>query len=925
MAKKSKEIEQFVESKIQTEYLESIMGDRFGSYAKYIIQDRAIPDVRDGLKPVQRRILYAMKAVGMVYGEPYKKSARIVGEVIGKYHPHGDQSVYDALVRMSQDFKSNLPLIDMHGNNGSIDGDPAAAMRYTEARLSLASMYLLKDIEKKTITFVPNYDDSEIEPVVLPAKFPNLLVNGADGISAGYATNIPPHNLNETVNLTIERIKNPSMSVDEAMEILKGPDFPTGGIIHNTKELRDAFTTGRGKVVVRCKSSIEEHNIIINEIPYGVNKATLVKKIDSIASSKKIDGIIEVRDESDKEGLRIVVETKNESNPTVILNYLLKNTELQINFSYNLVAIVDRSPMVLGILDVIDAYINHTKEVIRNRSYFEIDKAKKRLHIVEGLIKLVSISDDVIHTIKESNGKADSKANIMKLYGFTELQAEAIVTLQLYRLSRYDVDELIKERSNLEKEIQKLEHILSNENALKKVIISELEEINEKIVTPRKTEITEDDHIVTVKEEELFIPEDVRVLISKDGYIKRLSLKAYQQAILTSTPGLKENDFIIFDECCNTMDTILLFTTYGSYINLPVYKIPEIKYKELGTYIGSIFDLTGSDRIIGINHLKEIPEAGTKVLLSTRLGKVKLMVTDELFEKRYRRGLAMKLLDGDTVVSASIESSDTEEVVVVTKYGHVLKYAKSEVSIAGAKAVGVKNINLKRGDEVVMSVLVPNYYKEELLMLTNRGGLKRIFLSQVARTKRIGFAKTYLKAVKSNPYYCISAIVTNPSKFKESIEIDIQTDTDIMKYNGVELPKDTFENGIPLITNKLPISINYRIIDQKLYQKSENELHKELQKNLQEIRDAHPNSLIDELGEIIEKQTSIFDFLDEGEETSEENEEIVTNSDKNDENKAFSFDDFDILPTNVSEEENESNRKKSIEELDDEQLQEDLF
>ncbi|MBP5342668.1 DNA topoisomerase IV subunit A [bacterium] len=907
MAKKSKEIEQFVDSKIQTEYLESIMGDRFGSYAKYIIQDRAIPDVRDGLKPVQRRILYAMKAVGMVYGEPYKKSARIVGEVIGKYHPHGDSSVYDALVRMSQDFKINLPLIDMHGNNGSIDGDSAAAMRYTEARLSLAAMYLLKDIDKKTVTFIPNYDDSEIEPVVLPAKFPNLLVNGADGISAGYATNIPPHNLNETVRLTIERIKNPNISVDEAMAILPGPDFPTGGIIHNTKELRDAFTTGRGKVVIRSKSKVEGHNIIINEIPYGVNKANLVKKIDSIASSKKIDGIIEVRDESDKEGLRIVIETKNESNPSVILNYLLKNTELQINFSYNLVAIVDRSPMILGILDVIDAYINHTKEMIRNRSYYEIDKAKKRLHIVEGLVKLVAISDDVIHTIKQSNGKAESKTNIMKIYGFTELQAEAIVTLQLYRLSKYNVEELIQEKANLEKEIKKLEYILSNENALKKVIIQELEEINEKIVSPRRTEITEEDHTVTVKEEELIIPEDVRVLISKDGYIKRLSLKSYIQSVDTQSPGLKDNDFIIFDEECNTMDTILLFTTYGSYINLPVYKIPEIKYKELGTYIGSIFDLTGADRIVGINHIKDQPVSGTKVLLSTRLGKIKLMVTDEFFEKRYRRGLAMKLLEGDTVISASLESADTEEVVTVTKYGHILKYAKSEVSIAGAKAVGVKNINLKRGDEVVISMLVPNYYKEELLLLTNRGGLKRIYLSEIARTKRLGFARTYLKAVKSNPYYCISAIVTNPSKYKDSIEIDIQTDSEILKIKGNEMPRDTYENGIPLINNKLPISINLKIINKNLYQKYENELHKELQKNIQEIKDAHPNSLIDELGEIIEKQTTMYDFMNDNNDTN-----VTSDSD------------FEILPTNLNSDFNKDD-KKSIDDLDNDELIEDLF
>ena len=861
MAKKDP-INTLIEQKIQSEYLEKVMGDCFGSYAKYIIQDRAIPDVRDGLKPVQRRILYAMKTVGMVYGEAYKKSARIVGEVIGKYHPHGDASVYDALVRMSQDFKINVPLIDMQGNKGSIDGDSAAAMRYTEARLSLASMYLLKDIEKKTVQFIPNYDDSEIEPVVLPAKFPNLLVNGAEGISAGYATNIPPHNLNETINLTIERIKNPNLSFEEAITILPGPDFPGGGIIIDSPELQDALKIGRGRVTIRSKTKIEGHNIIVTEIPYGVNKSLLVRKIDTIGSTKKIDGIIEVRDESDKEGLRIVIETRNESNPDIILNYLFKNTDLQINISYNMVAIVDRSPKTLGVLDIIDAYILHTKEVITNRSNYEKDKCEKRLHIVNGLNKLISISDDVIETIKSSNGKQDSKKNIMAKYGFTDLQAEAIVMLQLYRLSKYDVEELLNEKHSLEVEIKRLEHILSNENALKRVIIEELEDINSKVITPRKTVISEEENDLSFKEEELIIHEDTHVIITKDGYIKRLSNKAYQMSINQSEPGLKENDYIIFDELCNTVNTILLFTMNGYYINLPIYKIPELKYKELGAYIGSLFDLGGSDKIVGIYHIDKPLDKGTNVLISTRKGKIKLTPTCEFFEKRYKRGLAMKLQDGDSVVSASLEDKDKEEVVVVTKLGNILKYAKSEVPISGAKALGVKNINLKPKDEVIDSILVPNYYKEEIILLTNRGGLKRILLKNITRTRRSGRSYSFLKSVKTNPYYFLKAVVTNPSKYKDSIELDILTDKELIRFKGTEIPKDNYEHGAPVVQNATPKSLYLRFIDRELYNKYHNDLSKQLKEALEEVQKSHPGSLIDELGEIIEQQTTIFDYLE---------------------------------------------------------------
>jgi len=862
--KKNDKIDELIEGRIQVEFLEKVMGERFGSYAKYIIQDRAIPDVRDGLKPVQRRILYAMKAVGMVYGEPYKKSARIVGEVIGKYHPHGDTSVYDALVRMSQEFKINVPLIDMHGNNGSIDGDSAAAMRYTEARLSEASMYLLKDIEKKTVQFVPNYDDSEIEPVVLPAKFPNLLVNGADGISAGYATNIPPHNLNETIELTIKRMNHPKMTVDEAMEIMPGPDFPTGGIISNSSELREAFETGRGKVVVRSKTSIEGSQIVINEIPYDVNKSVLVKKIDQIAQSKKVDGIIEVRDESDKEGLRIVIETKKESNPEVILNYLFKNTDLQVNFSYNMVAIVDRSPKLLGVLDIIDAYIEHAKEVTTNRSYFELDKDKKRLHIVDGLVKLVPISDEVIKVIRESDGKQDSKKNIMEKFGFSELQAEAIVTLQLYRLSRYDVEELIKEKSELEEDIKRLNEILSNETALKNVIIHELRELNQKIVTPRRSVLTNEDVSTEYNEDDLIIHEDVRVIITHDGYIRKLSLKAYDQAITTNQElGMKEGDYVAFNMQLNTANSIMLFTSSGYCLNIPVFKIPEIKYKELGCYVGSMLGIESQERIVAIFHIYKPHPEETRVLISTKEGKTKFVYMNEIYVKKLHKNLCMKMNGDDEVVAASIEFKDYDEVITITKMGYCLRYAKSEVPTSSAKALGVKSIFLKTGDEVITSLLSPGYYKQELLILTNRGGLKRVYLKEITPSKRNCKGDMIIKSVKTNPYFVVDAIIANPSKMKDAIDISILTSKGLQTYNGAELPKDTFENGIPICANTNPIRLNVNITDPVTYKKVINELSKDFHKSMDELKEQHPNSIINELGDIIEKQSSIFDYLDD--------------------------------------------------------------
>ncbi|PKK96915.1 MAG: DNA topoisomerase IV subunit A, partial [Tenericutes bacterium HGW-Tenericutes-3] len=561
----SKDIDKFVEKVIETS-LEELVSERFGRYSKYIIQDRALPDARDGLKPVQRRILYAMQQLGMLHNKPYKKSARIAGEVMGKYHPHGDSSIYEAMVRLSQDFKMRVPLIDMHGNNGSIDGDSAAAMRYTEARLSKAAEALLADIDKRTVPFVPNFDDEELEPVVLPAKFPNLLVNGATGISAGYATKIPPHNLREVVSATIAYLANDQITSKEICEIIKGPDFPTGGIVQGHSGIISALETGSGKVVIRAKTSVEEvsksqDRIIVTEIPYEVNKADLVKSIDVLRIDKKIDDITEIRDESDKDGLRIAIDLRKGADAQFILSYLFKSTDLQVSYNYNMVAILNHRPVLVGALPILKAYVDHQKDVITNRSNFELAKASKRQHIVDGLIKMVSVVDEIIKIIRGSQNKQSAKENIMSAFGFSDLQAEAIVTLQLYRLSNTDIQALQNENEGLTDRIKELEHILSSENALRRVIKRELVEISELLGDDRKSEIEAEIENIKIDSKDLISEEKVMVGITKEGYVKRASTRSFQAS---QTVGLKTDDALIFERELNTLDTLLIFTNLGN-------------------------------------------------------------------------------------------------------------------------------------------------------------------------------------------------------------------------------------------------------------------------------------------------------------------------------------------------------------------------
>ena len=737
--------------RIQDYALEEIMGDRFGSYAKEIILDRAIPDVRDGFKPVQRRILYAMYKAGNTWDKSYIKCAATVGDVLGKFHPHGDSSVYDAMVRMSQWWKQNHILVDIQGNNGSIDGDSAAAYRYTEARLAKISGELLGDLDKNTVKWAPNFDDRFLEPTVLPAKFPNLLVNGSNGISAGYATNIPPHNLSEIIDATIKRIDSPNSRLDTILEIVKGPDFPTGGIVEGKQGIIDAFTTGRGKVIVKSKTEFKKEKgkeqIIIHEIPFEVNKALLVQKIDSLRIDKKIDGISEVRDETDREGLRIVIDLKSGANKDLVLNYLLKNTDLQVSYNYNMVAIVNRTPKTLGIIPIIDAYIEHFKEVITKRTEFDLAAYKKEYNIVSGLIKAISILDEVIKTIRASKNKVDAKYNLVDKYKFTEEQAEAIVMLQLYKLTNTDIVTLEERSKTLQELIKECEHILEDENELKNVMKNELREIKKTYGIPRKTIIKDEITEIKIDELDMVSKDNFVVCISGAGYVKKHSIKAFT-ANENEYPAVKEGDYIEGLYKVNNLDTILLFTNLGNYLYVPVHEIPEAKYKDIGAHISNIIKVSDGEKIvksIAVNKFDSSP-----ITLFTKFGMVKRVPLKDLEVSRYSKPVnCMKLKDGDELVSVS--RCDSAETLVVTKDGYALKYNTSEIPVLGLKAGGVKSIKLNAGSEVI-SAFVINEQKEYLCLFTDRNTAKRLHITDIDKTTRAKKGTSILKSPKSKPY-----------------------------------------------------------------------------------------------------------------------------------------------------------------------------
>ena len=796
---------------IQELNLEDVMGDRFGRYSKYIIQDRALPDIRDGLKPVQRRILYAMFVEGNTSEKQFRKSAKTVGNVIGNYHPHGDSSVYEAMVRLSQDWKLRDVLVEMHGNNGSMDGDPAAAMRYTEARLSKISEELLRDLDKKTVDFVLNFDDTEEEPTVLPARFPNLLVNGATGISAGYATEIPTHNLGEVIDATIHTIDHPKATVKELMQFIKGPDFPTGAIIQGIDELEQAYETGKGKVVVRSKTSIEaikggKSQIVVTEIPYEVNKALLVKKIDEIRLNKKIEGIAEVRDESDRTGLQIVIELKKEANAEGILNYLLKNTELQINYNFNMVAIDARRPMQVGLKKILDSYIAHQKEVITKRTQFDLNKAQDRLHIVDGLMKALSILDEVIALIRNSNDKKDAKEKLVETYDFTMIQAEAIVSLQLYRLTNTDITILQEEKLDLNERVATLTSILKSEKTLLQVMKQELRELKKKYATPRLTEIQAEIKEIKIETEILIPEEEVYVVATKQGYYKRVSPRSFASSAPEEN-GLREGDEVLLVQKVSTLDQLVLFTSKGNYLHLPVHEIPEAKWKDVGHHLSQSISLATNEIILsGMVKEKDSNDVyqDWTVVFFTKEGLVKQTALNEFNTYRgykTRTSNAIKLKTAtDEVVAIELVPNQEQEIFIVTHCGFGLRYELSEVPVVGTVASGVKAINLRKDDFVAGAMVYsPEHKVVSAFLATQRGALKRFNVLEVSMLTRAKRGLMVLRELKSNPHRVVYLDGTVTSKQEYIV---ISTNGEMKEIRPMDLSLvDRTSNGSALLND----------------------------------------------------------------------------------------------------------------------------
>ncbi|CDR31130.1 DNA topoisomerase 4 subunit A [Acholeplasma oculi] len=825
MSKISKKLDQFVSEKIQKTLLEDIMAKSFGRYSKYIIQDRALPDARDGLKPVQRRILYAMGQMGVNFNKPHKKSARIAGDVMGKYHPHGDSSIYDAMVRMSQDFKMRIPLVDMHGNNGSIDGDSAAAMRYTEARLSKEADYLLKDIDKRTVNFVPNFDDEEQEPTVLPAKFPNLLVNGAMGISAGYATKIPPHNLKEVIDATMALIDNPDLTDMDMLNFIKGPDFPTGGIVQGIDGIKQAIKTGSGKVIIRSKTAIEEisksqDRIVVTEIPYEVVKADLVRQIDTLRINNNIEDILEIRDETDQEGLRIAIDLKKGADSQLMLNYLFKNSDLQISYNYNMVAILKNRPVLCGVLELLKVYIEHQKEVITNRSNFELERAMKRNHIVEGLIKMTSVVQEVIDVIRKSNNKSDSKINIQEKFGFSELQSEAIVMLQLYRLSSTDIEALMKERDQLNQEIIELNLILSNEKVLLKTIKKELLEVKNTLGDERRSLIEDEIENIKIDQKDLITDEQTIIGITKDGYVKRSSLRSFNAS---KEVGLKENDALLFEKEVNTLQTLIIFTNLGNYLFLPVYKIEDQKWKDLGVYINNIIPIEKNEKVIKVYAIETFKN-DTKLLLTSKQGLMKQVNLTDLEVTRFNKPIrAMKLSKDDELIF--VDMNELENIISISKNGYILRFETSELPLYGLQAGGVKSMALGEHDEVAVAF----YAKptDDFYFLTSRGHVIKDTVSELPKYARNRRGIILIERIKTSPHFIVSAARASKQQIKENVKVRLlsskellETDLQDLKYSNNKFGKKMIEDGYyieisPSVEPETEVKVTKKVVKQE--------------------------------------------------------------------------------------------------------------
>lgn len=852
MARKKTETQEVIE-KIFDYTLEDIMGERFGSYSKYIIQDRAIPDARDGLKPVQRRILYSMHKEKNTYDKGYRKSAKTVGDVIGNYHPHGDTSIYDAMVRMSQPWKTRLPYIDMHGNNGSIDGDSPAAYRYTEARLSKISNEMLRDIDKDTVEFAPNFDDTTEEPTVLPARFPALLVYGAQGISAGYATNIPPHNLNEVIDATIHRIDNPNCSLDTLMKYVKGPDFPTGGIVEGLDGIKQAYETGRGRIIIKSRYEIEDtgksKSIIITEIPFEANKANMVKKMDDIRIDKKIDGISEVRDESAKD-VRIVIDLKKNANAELIVNYLLKNTDMQISYNFNVVSIVNRRPKLLGLKGCLDAFIAHQREVVKRRTEFELKHAKARFHIVEGLIKCLSILDEVIKVIRESKNKTNAKENLVKEFDFTLEQAEAIVTLQLYRLTNTDVVALEEEMAALEVRINGLTAILSSEDALKYVMKKELKQVKKDYPTERLTDIKEEITEIKIDESMMIPKEDVVVLVTKDGYIKRTSYRSYK-ASNEEDLTIKENDYVIGKYEMNTTDTLLVFTSEGNYLHIPVHMIPDLKWKDMPKHVSNIIETSPTEQVIASIPVQTF-DSDKNVVITTKNGMIKRSRLQDFKLLRYSKPTScMKLKENDEVIDAFIETKDN--VFITTNTGYGLSFKMDEIPVVGVKASGVKAMKLK--DDYLVSVNEFSEEKDEFItIITTKGTGKRVRLNEFELSTRARRGLLILREVKTNPYQILKTFITESKNY-----IGIKNES-INTLKLTELPiSDRYSTGKEITKHELFDA--FLVKELEIYSDEDDGISDDVDNNTKKEEKPVPKKEKISLKEIDDRLMTIDDFL----------------------------------------------------------------
>lgn len=746
-------------SNIQNMSLEDIIGERFGRYSKYIIQERALPDIRDGLKPVQRRILYSMNKDGNTHDKGYRKSAKSVGNIMGNFHPHGDSSIYDAMVRMSQDWKNREILVEMHGNNGSMDGDPPAAMRYTEARLSEIAGYLLQDIDKNTVPWAWNFDDTEKEPTVLPAAFPNLLVNGATGISAGYATDIPPHNLSEVIDAVVYMIDHPSAKLDKLMEFLPGPDFPTGAIIQGKDEIRKAYETGKGRVVVRSRTEIEQlkggkEQIIVTEIPYDVNKAVLVKKIDDVRVNNKVPGIAEVRDESDRTGLRIAIELKKDADSQTILNYLLKYTDLQVNYNFNMVAIDNFTPRQVGLQKILSSYIAHRRDIIVARSKFDKEKAEKRLHIVEGLIRVISILDEVIALIRASENKADAKENLKVSYDFSEEQAEAIVTLQLYRLTNTDIVTLQNEEADLREQIATLAAIIGDERTMFNVMKRELRDIKKKFGNDRRSELQAETKTIEIDTASLIVEEETYVSITRGGYVKRTSPRSFNASTIDEV-GKRDDDDLILVQQAKTTQHLLIFTNQANVIYRPIHELPDIRWKDLGEHLSqTITNLSKDEEVLYAEILDDF-ETGT-YLAATKLGQIKRFERKEFTPWRTYKSKSVKYakLKDDSDFIVTVTPIQLDDIMIITQKGYALRFNADEVPVVGAKAAGVKTINLK-DDDTVQAVFVAN--TQSFYLLTQRASLKRVATADIPQAKRAGRGLQVLRELKTKPHRVFTA------------------------------------------------------------------------------------------------------------------------------------------------------------------------